>query len=161
MPRPPTKAARQRRIAELVNGRPVRSQAELAKLLAGDGMVVTQATLSRDLEELGAARIHVNGGVAYAVALEGGPAAEPALSRLLGDFVVDVDSSANLAVVRTPPGGAHLVASALDRAGWPEIVGTVAGDDTVLLVSRAARGGAALARRVLDLASTHQTKGSP
>jgi transcriptional regulator of arginine metabolism len=158
---PLTKAARQARIAALTARQPVRSQAELAELLAADGVAVTQATLSRDLEELGAAKVRTAAGVAaYHVPAEGAgspgrPVAElgPArLVRMLADLLIGVDASGNLAVLRTPPGAAQLLAAAIDRAGLPDVVGTVAGDDTLLLVARAADGGADLAERLLGLA---------
>lgn len=157
---PATKAARQARIAALLQRHPVRSQAELAQLLAADGVPVTQATLSRDLEELGAVKVRRRGrGTAYALPEQpDGPGADvPSgrLARLLSDLLVSADASANLTVLRTPPGGAHLLASAVDRAGLEEVVGTVAGDDTVLVVARGASGGAALADRLRGLAQSN------
>jgi transcriptional regulator of arginine metabolism len=157
---PLTKAARQARIADLIGRQPVRSQAELADLLAADGVAVTQATLSRDLEELGAVKQRSAGGAAYHVpsgdlpppgrsVSELGPAR---LLRMLTELLVGVDASGNLAVLRTPPGAAQLLASAIDRAGLPDVVGTVAGDDTLLVVARAADGGSVLAERLRDLA---------
>jgi len=155
--RPLTKAARHARITALVGDRPVRSQGQLVRLLADEGVVVTQATLSRDLEELGAVkRRSAHGGYEYAVPAEGpageadqpGPEPPARLLRLLGDLLLDADASGNLAVLRTPPGGAHLLASALDRGAVEGLVGSIAGDDTVLLVSREAGGGAALAERL-------------
>jgi transcriptional regulator of arginine metabolism len=155
---PHTKAARQARIVELLERVAVRSQTQLARLLADDGVVVTQATLSRDLEELGALKVRRPGnGSVYAVPEDapGAPALravqDPAggrLGRLLEDLLVAAEGSANLAVLRTPPGGAHLLASALDRAGLPDVLGTVAGDDTVLVISRDPAGGADLADRL-------------
>jgi transcriptional regulator of arginine metabolism len=149
---PATKVARQRRIADLVTRTVVRSQSELARLLAADGLVVTQATLSRDLEELGATKVRDDHGLRYAVDADGGRVARTDLARTLADLLVSAEPSGNLVVVRTPPGGAHLLASALDRAGLPEVIGTVAGDDTVLVVSRRAAGGAALATSLVRLA---------
>ncbi len=158
---PPTKAARHARIAALVSARPVRSQGELVRLLASEGVVVTQATLSRDLEELGASkRRTADGTMVYAVPADGpagesdrSPSEPPGrLTRLLAELLVGADSSGNLAVLRTPPGGAHLLASALDRAGVDGLVGCIAGDDTVLLVARDIAGGAVLASRIAALA---------
>jgi transcriptional regulator of arginine metabolism len=158
---PLTKAARQARIADLIGRQPVRSQAELAELLAADGVAVTQATLSRDLEELGAVKLRTGAGAsAYHVPAEGStppgrPVAElgPArLFRMLAELLVGVDASGNLAVLRTPPGAAQLLASAIDRASLPDVVGTIAGDDTLLVIARAADGGAALAQRLRALA---------
>jgi transcriptional regulator of arginine metabolism len=160
MPRPAgvplTKAARQARIAELIARQPVRSQGELAALLAADGVAVTQATLSRDLEELGAVKARSAGGAAVYQLPSAGPSPGAAVSdlgparllRSLAELLVGVDASGNLAVLRTQPGAAQLLAAAIDRAGLPDVVGTVAGDDTLLVVARAPDGGAALAERL-------------
>ena len=161
-----SKTARHRRIVELLETRRVRSQTELADLLSADGLRVTQTTLSRDLDELGAVKIRDGGGdLVYAVPAEGGdptprlPAADGEaagrLSRLAAELLVSADASANLAVLRTPPGAAQFLASALDRAGLPDVVGTIAGDDTVMVIAREPTGGAALAARLLALASPH------
>lgn len=158
---PVTKAARQARVADLIARQPVRSQSDLAELLAAEGLAVTQATLSRDLDELRAVKARsVDGSSVYVIPSAGaasrtGPVAElgPArLARLLGDLLIGVDSSGNLAVLRTPPGAAQLLASAIDRSGLADVVGTVAGDDTLFVVARAADGGAALAQRMLTMA---------
>jgi transcriptional regulator of arginine metabolism len=146
-----TKAQRQHRIAQLVEQRHVASQAQLVDMLGEAGVEATQATVSRDLEEIGAIKVRVAGGESvYAVPElpRDRPAPEEHLRRVLGDWVVEIDSSANLVVVRTPPGSAHVVASALDRAGLEDIVGTVAGDDTILVVASERVGGAALAGRL-------------
>lgn len=153
MTQPVTKVARQRRIIDLVRGTPVRSQTQLAELLAEDGLVVTQATLSRDLEELGATKVRADdGGLVYSVDPDTGRASSDRVARVLADLLVSAEPSANLVVLRTPPGGAHFLASALDRAQLDDVVGTVAGDDTVLLVTRRANGGAAVARQLVRLA---------
>lgn len=160
---PLTKAARQARIAELIGVSAVHSQVQLADLLASQGVRVTQATLSRDLEEMGAVKVRRPGeGTVYAVAEEApGPvlralsdATDGRVSRLAAELVVSVEASANLVVARTPPGGAQLLASAIDRAAMPDVLGTVAGDDTVLLITRDPKGGAALAARLRDMAGT-------
>ena len=162
---PPTKAARRQRIVEHLTRSPVHSQPELARLLADDGVVVTQATLSRDLEELGTVRIRdERGSLVYAVPAEGGdrtPRTAPSegvvegrLARLCADLLVAADASANLVVARTPPGAAQFLASAIDQAELPEVLGTIAGDDTVMLISRDPRGGRALADRLLALAAS-------
>lgn len=153
---PATKAARQAQIADLLTGRAVRSQTELAALLAADGLQVTQATLSRDLEELGASKAHGR----YLLAAD--PAPWPAaddetrLGRLAQELLLSAEAATNLLVLRTPPGGAHLLASALDRTAATDVVevvvGTVAGDDTVLLVCRDEPGAQHLAGRLLRLA---------
>jgi transcriptional regulator of arginine metabolism len=158
-----TKAARQGRIAALVSRQPVHSQTELAELLAAEGVAVTQGTLSRDLEELGAVKLRARegGAAAYVIPEDGAPpplgAAEDLpppsrLLRLLGELLIAADASGNLAVLRTPPGAAHFLASAIDRSCLPDVVGTIAGDDTVLVVARATDGGAALAEWLRGLA---------
>ena len=158
---PATKAARQARICALLAQRDVRSQTELGRLLAAEGVEVTQATLSRDLEEIGAVKTRrAGGGVIYAVPDEPpGPilraltdSGEARISRLAVDLLVSVEASANLVVLRTPPGGAHLLASAIDRAGLVDVLGTIAGDDTVLVIARDPAGGADLADRLSRLA---------
>ena len=165
-PVPMTKSARQQRIADLLGRHQVRSQTELAELLAGAGVTVTQATLSRDLVELDAVKVRVPGGaLVYAVPAEGGdrtprpggdhPATEARLARLLAELMVSADASGNLALLRTPPGAAQFLASAFDKADLPGVLGTVAGDDTVLVISRDADGGAGLAQRLLALANHH------
>ncbi len=160
---PATRSARHARILALLRERAIHSQGELAALLAGDGVAVTQATLSRDLEELGAAKLRgADGGAgAYVVPAEGEPPLRPAqgvpvpLLRLLGELLVGAQASANLAVLRTPPGAAQFLASALDRSGWPDVLGTIAGDDTILAITRDPDGGEPLATRLRDLAAGH------
>ena len=158
-----TKAARQQRIAELLGDHAVRSQAELAALLALEGLHVTQGTLSRDLVELDAVRVRdARGVLVYAVPGEGGdrtprPPGESAnaasrLARLCAELLVSAESSANLVVLRTPPGAAQFLASALDKTQLATSLGTIAGDDTVVIVSRDPEGGADLARNLLALA---------
>jgi transcriptional regulator of arginine metabolism len=159
---PHTKAARQARIVELIGGQVVASQTQLGRLLADAGVAVTQATLSRDLEELGAVKVRTAAGMAYAVPEENAPrggtaeAVDARLARLLEELLVSAEATGDLVVLRTPPGGAHYLGSALDRAGLPEVAGTIAGDDTVLLVTRSAGGPApacsALADRLRRLA---------
>ncbi len=159
---PASKAARHARIVAVLAGRAVRSQADLAALLEDAGVHVTQATLSRDLDELGAVKLRTpDGGLpAYVIPEDGSPltarAADDApphrLARLMGEFLTSADGSGNLAVLRTPPGAAQFLASALDRAGLPDVLGTIAGDDTILVVARDIAGGPALAQQFLDLA---------
>ncbi|MEP9364861.1 arginine repressor [Nocardioides sp. CN2-186] len=168
--RPATKSARHQRIVEIVTHHEVRSQTDLATLLAESGLGVTQATLSRDLVELDAVKVRTpSGALVYAVPAEGGDrrpavpgetaAAAARLARLCGELLVSAESSANLVVLRTPPGAAQFLASAFDKAEFPEILGTIAGDDTVLVIGREPEGGEALARRFLALADdTHQQK---
>ena len=182
---PATKTARHAQIAAILShaGPPVRSQEELADRLAQRGVRVTQATLSRDLEELGAVRLRgADGGLVYALpGATGGPGsmpgglaetadAPPALSprvpgvgeltaepsarlaRVCAELLVTAEASANLVVLRTPAGAAQFLASVLDHSGWPSILGTVAGDDTVLVIARDPTGGEDLARALLRLA---------
>ena len=170
--RPATKSARQQQIADLVGAHEVRSQAELAELLAATGVHVTQGTLSRDLVELDAVRVRsASGALVYALPGEGGdrrPAApgETAagahrLARLCAELLVSAEASANLVVLRTPPGAAQYLASGFDKAELHEVLGTIAGDDTVLVIGRDPSGGDDLARRFLDLASTTPMNGHP
>lgn len=158
-----TKRRRQHRVANLLERHAVTSQAQLVELLAADGLTVTQATVSRDLEDLGAVKVRVPGGeTVYAIPemAKDRLAPENHLRRVLGDWVGDVASSANIVVLRTPPGSAHVVGSALDRAGLEEIVGTVAGDDTVIVVAAEYVGGAEVARRLAALAGVDQGRES-
>jgi transcriptional regulator of arginine metabolism len=143
MTAPHTKTARLARIVGLIRARRIGSQTELGELLAADGISVTQATLSRDLEELGAVKVRGGDGTpAYLIPEDGNPVLRPAeqaparLVRLLRELLTGVDSSGNLVVLRTPPGAAQFLASAFDRSGLPEVVGTIAGDDTILVVAR-------------------------
>ena len=170
--RPLTKGARHQRIVELVTQHEVRSQGELAALLAEQGIAVTQATLSRDLLDLDAVKVRGSGGaLVYAVPGEGGDRSASApresagamerLQRLLGELLVSADGSANMVVLRTPPGAAQFLASALDKAELHGVLGTIAGDDTVLVISRDPHGGAGLVQRFLDMATPHRVPGSP
>lgn len=150
------KPQRQHRVVKLLAEQAVTSQAHLVELLAAEGVQATQATVSRDLEDLGAIKVRVPGGeTVYAI-----PelpteqrAPEDHLRRVFGDWVVEVSHSANLVVLRTPPGSAHVVGSALDRSGLPDILGTVAGDDTLIVVVSEDVGGAAIARQLSELAN--------
>ena len=154
-----TKAQRQHRVSQLLEKAAVPSQAELVRLLAEQGVEATQVTVSRDLEELGAVKHRAPGG-ALVYALPDGPhdrlAPEVHLRRVLGEWLADLGSSGNLVVARTPPGCAHVVASAIDRAGLPEVLGTVAGDDTVLVVAAPRTKGASLARKLARMAGQSQ-----
>ena len=145
------KAQRQRRIVQLLRRQPVSSQEELARLLRKHGEQVTQATLSRDLEELGAMRMRENGRVVYRLPDEP-PAGEDWLRHMLMEFMLEVEASGNLVVIKTPPGGANAVARALDNTGVKDIIGTVAGDDTIMVVCREGVKGQTVARRLRTLA---------
>jgi transcriptional regulator of arginine metabolism len=151
-----SKARRRHVMGQLLTEHTVTSQEQLADLLSAEGIYATQATVSRDLEEIGAVKVRVPGmdRTVYALAELPKDQVVPTehLRRVLGDWVVDVASSGNLVVLRTPPGSAHVVASALDRTSLDGVLGTVAGDDTVLVVSAAEGGGAALADRLAEIA---------
>jgi len=203
--RPSTKASRQAWVAATLADRHVRSQEELARLLNERGVPVTQATLSRDLEELGAVRVRAaDGSLVYALSGEpggpgsppggvsgslpgglpgvggpgpggpgprgpgpGGPAGSagpasltgavvvpggPRLARVASELLISAEASANMVVLRTPAGAAQFLASVMDHAAWPSILGTVAGDDTVLVITRDPAGGAGIAAQLLALA---------
>jgi transcriptional regulator of arginine metabolism len=176
---PMTKAARHAQVAAILSrpSVPVHSQEQLAELLAERGVRVTQATLSRDLDEIGAVRLRgPDGTLVYALPGEPGPggltgpsglfgapvaggpfapsAADPQarLARMAAELLVSAEASANLIVLRTPAGAAQLLASAIDHARWPSVLGTVGGDDTVLVISRDPAGGEDVAQALLRLA---------
>ncbi|ASU84626.1 arginine repressor [Nocardiopsis gilva YIM 90087] len=164
---PMTKAARHARITEVLTRNDVRSQSELARLLSDGGVHVTQATLSRDLDELGAVKLRtVDGNLVYVLPGEGGERLQRArpdtlelgqvssarLTRLAEDLLVSAEASANMVIVRTPPGAAQFLASAIDHTDFHAILGTIAGDDTILVISRDPQGGEELASALLRLA---------
>lgn len=150
-----TKAQRRHRIAQLLERHAVGSQAHLVELLTAEGVEATQTTVSRDLEDLGAIKVRLPGGES-AYALPELPTRqvvpEEHLRRVLGEWVVEVARSGNLVVLRTPPGSAHVVGSALDRSALPGVIGTVAGDDTVLVIAGEDVGGTEVAERLAGLA---------
>ncbi len=158
-----TKTARQQLIIDLLTRHAVRSQGELVELLHGQGVNATASTVSRDLVDLDAVRVrHGSSGLVYAVPAEGGDrtpkpatgssAAQGRLARLARELLVTADASANLVVLRTPPGAAQYLASAIDHSAPHDVIGTIAGDDTVLLICRDPAGGQAVATRFTDLA---------
>lgn len=160
-----SKAARQHLIATLIEREAIRSQVELVELLNASGVAATVSTVSRDLTELEAVRMrHPDGSLIYAVpgegvgrsprAAEASATAQQRLSRIAQELLLSAEASANLVVLRTPPGAAQFLASAVDHVGHPGILGTIAGDDTVLVIARDARGGDALASHFTDLATT-------
>jgi transcriptional regulator of arginine metabolism len=149
---------------EILRHARVRSQTELAERLTAEGIVVTQATLSRDLVELGAAKVRFpDGGLVYAVPDDGGDRTPRAglqqevidarLARLCEELLVTAEASANLVILRTPPGAAQFLASAIDRSVLPAVIGTIAGDDSVLVVTRDPAGGPQVAARFLALSA--------
>jgi len=162
MSAPATKPARHALIRRVVTAQRVQSQAELLDALADEGVSITQATLSRDLEELRAHKVRTaDGALQYALPPEGTTAPVSSrgaeqlatrLTRLCGELLVRADASANIVVLRTPPGAAQFLASAIDESVLPQVLGTIAGDDTVLVVTTDADGGGATAARFLALA---------
>jgi len=168
MSAPMSKAARQHLIASVIERNPIRSQGELVEVLNERGIVATASTVSRDLTELEAVRVrHADGSLVYAVpgegadrtprAADGGAAAQQRLARLAHELLVSAEASANVVVLRTPPGAAQFLASAVDHAGHPGILGTIAGDDTVLVIARESTGGTALATHFTELATSEGT----
>ena len=151
-----SRAARQQRIVEILAATPVRSQTELLDHLAADGIEVTQATLSRDLVDVGAERVRVGKSLVYAVPGEGGdrtvrPATDgeergTRLQSRCHELLVSAEASANLVILRTPPGAANFLASALDHATIDGVLGTIAGDDPIMVVTR----GASASRDLVD-----------
>lgn len=149
-----SKTQRQHRIARLLEAHAVTNQTQVVELLAADGVEATQATVSRDLEEIGAVKVRVAGGeTVYAVPElpKDRLVPEEQLRRVLADWVVEIARSGNLVVLRTPPGSAHVVASALDRAAVAGVLGTVAGDDTLLVVAAEKVGGEKVASHLTAL----------
>ena len=154
------KDRRQRAILTLVATRPVHSQDELVSLLERQGFEVTQATVSRDIKELGLAKVPIkseNGNGEGELFKYIVPSAVvnyvSRLHRAMAELVTSVEESVNLIVLRTPPGGAMMVASAIDEAKWPEILGTIGGDDTILVIVRSAEETPYVKQRFLDLKS--------
>ncbi|WP_200832029.1 arginine repressor [Glutamicibacter sp. JC586] len=160
---PSTKTARQARIRAFLGNNSVKSQAELLGLLKDDGLEVTQATLSRDLVEIGAVRIRDHSGqLIYAVRQEGGDRSpqtaitqevlDARLAKICAEQLVTAEASGNIVVLRTPPGAANLLALAIDHSQMPLILGCIAGDDTIMVTTREVDGGAEVAARFLALA---------
>jgi transcriptional regulator of arginine metabolism len=158
-------SARRAKTISLVQTGQVHSQSDLVGLLAKAGYKVTQATASRDLEDLGAFRGRsTDGSVIYQLPHDEARSLTRVIS-LPSELILSVESSANLAVVRTPPGGAQLLASALDGARsqgqLASVIGTIAGDDTVLLISKRSSGGAALAKELQKIAAPLKNSNKP
>jgi transcriptional regulator of arginine metabolism len=146
------KRERQALILELVQARPVSSQEELRRLLAGRGWEVTQATLSRDLRDLGLARVTTEDGDRYVVPDAFADDSRPALDATLTQFFASMDGVSELIVVRTLPGGAQPVAEAVDAEGWPEVLGTIGGENTILVVCRSSEARAEVMKRLREIA---------
>ena len=146
------KTARQHAIRELIDSRPVGSQEELRKLLRQRGWDVTQSTLSRDLREMRLARVPTDDGSRYATTESTPDVSRVTLDELLPRLFDRIDGVGELLVLHTVPGGAQTIAFALDAEGWPDLLGTIAGDDTILLVCRSASARERLTRRIRTLA---------
>jgi transcriptional regulator of arginine metabolism len=139
----------------------VASQGQLVELLEAEGVMATQATVSRDLEELGAVKVRMPGGhTAYAIPElpKDQISPEDHLQRVLGEWAVEVSCSANIIVIRTPPGSAHVVGSALDRTGLEGVIGTVAGDDTIIVVVGQSTNPQSLELYLKNLAGLNETR---
>ena len=142
------KQRRQRAMADLIRSDPIASQEELAERLSRLGFVVTQATISRDLEQIGAVKVRRAGQLSYSLAGEVRAAPGPRLAAVLREFARSIETAANLVVIKTPPGSAHLIGVALDQSDLEEIVGTICGDDTIFVACSSAGKAAELATRL-------------
>jgi transcriptional regulator of arginine metabolism len=159
-----TKTQRQHRIGELIERERISTAAQLVTRLQSEGISATQATVTRDLQELGTIKVRDENGVrriVTATASNFTHAPLDHLRRMMGEWVVSVESSENLVVVRTPPGCAHVVASALDRSALDGVLGSVAGDDTVLVIAEERRGGMSLATEFRSLAGLDDSMIAP
>lgn len=158
-----SRLARQSLILALIESKEITSQAELAELLAVRGISVSQSTLSKDLLEIGAVRVRgTRGGLVYAPPgsdiVAGRAAGEGRLAKICADVLISADSSGNLCILKTPPGAAQYFAWAIDGVAQPDIVGSIAGDDTLMVISRDPNGGAKLARMFTALAHAGHEK---
>jgi transcriptional regulator of arginine metabolism len=141
-----SKAARQKTILELLHRGPIESQEELQGVLAKRGFDVGQATLSRDMRELGLVKTY--DGYVAGTGISPGEPVLPSVSRLVREFVLEVRLAQNLLVLKTSVGSAQPVAAAMDAEDWPEVVGTLGGDDTILVISQDNKSAHQLARRI-------------
>ena len=158
-----TKAQRQHRISELIEREVISTAAQIVARLQSEGIPATQATVTRDLQELGTIKMrdeHGSRRIVVAATPKISSAPIDHLRRMMGEWVVSVENSGNLVVVRTPPGCAHVVASALDRSALSGVIGSVAGDDTILVIAREEYGGDRLAEEFRQLAGVDATNGS-
>lgn len=166
MTAPVTRTARQAKIVELIKTNTVPSQTALAGLLEANGLKVTQATLSRDLEDVGAEKLRGAEGQSarYVISEDGIPRPHtaqkpsPRLARLATELLTGVDYAGNIVVLRTPPGAAQFLASALDRAALPGVLGTIAGDDTVMVIVRAESAAADVADALESMTAKSQPR---
>lgn len=159
-----TKTQRQHRIGELIEREVISTAAQIVVRLQAEGIAATQATVTRDLQELGTIKIRDEHGtrrIVVATAPKMSAAPLDHLQRMMGEWVVSVENSGNLVVVRTPPGCAHVVASALDRSALDDVLGSVAGDDTILVIASEKRSGATLASEFRALAGLGESNQTP
>ena len=161
MATPTTKTARQAAIRDVLQTQQIRSQAALSEVLAAKGLSVTQGTLSRDLVDLGAVRVRGGTGMVYAVPSEGEDSAfathsaqaqAARLSTMSRVLLISAEPTENLVVLRTPPGAAQYMASVIDQARVENVLGTIAGDDTILLITRSVKDAPNVAASLLGLA---------
>lgn len=142
------KERRHRAIADLIRSNALSSQEELADRLGSLGFAVTQATISRDLEQIGAVKVRRDGQLSYAMPDAAPSGSASRLAALFRDWVRSVEPAATMVVIKTPPGTAHLVGVALDQSDLPEIAGTICGDDTIFIACRSTEDANALASRL-------------
>jgi transcriptional regulator of arginine metabolism len=144
------KAQRHAAILKLIQKQRVQSQEQLRALLHADGIDVTQATLSRDIRELRLAKVpHPDGGSSYAVPSQT-ETLRPPLHQLLPTLLLSLDGVGNLLIAKTPSGAASALTEALDAQGWPDVVGTIAGDNTILIIAKSERARRAVAQRLSE-----------
>ena len=142
------KNQRQRAIADLIRDHALSSQDELAHRLADLGFAVTQATISRDLEQLGAIKVRRGGQLTYALGDQPAEPHAPRLAAVLRDWALSIEAAATLVVIKSPPGSAHLIGVALDQSDLPQVVGNICGDDTLFIACRSAADADALADKL-------------
>jgi transcriptional regulator of arginine metabolism len=155
-----TKTQRQHRIGELLEREVISTAAQIVIRLQSEGISATQATVTRDLQELGTIKVrdeHGSRRIVVSSAAKVSSAPVDHLRRMMGEWVVSVENSGNLVVVRTPPGCAHVVASALDRSVLDGVLGSVAGDDTILVIASERRSGDSLAKEFRVLAGLEES----
>jgi len=148
-----SKTQRQRALVQLIRTEPITSQDELADKLAGKGFAVTQATVSRDLEQIGAVKVRRGGRLSYAIPEHAHDSASPRLETVLQQWVRSIDIAMNMVVLKTPPGSAHLIGVALDQSEIPATVGTICGDDTIFVACRSVAEAGELAKTLRTRAS--------
>jgi transcriptional regulator of arginine metabolism len=148
-----SKERRQRAIAELIRANPISSQEELAERLSSHGHAATQATISRDLEQIGAVKVRRGGRLSYSLPDQVRDSAEPRLDTILHQWVRSIAVAMNTIVMKTPPGSAHLIGVALDQSEYAEIVGTICGDDTIFVACRSVADAEQLAAKLRGSAS--------